>query len=678
MLKEGYNIKGTIISIKRENPDDDDNSSVNSKGYNNFVQDYRQFFKNQYKSKKNISEKDYDISEMLGQANNLYLNNKFDEAINILHEMIRHSPDLQEPYHILSLIYEERGDFVNALYFLMLAAHLSQGESDIWIRCANLNRKIKNIQQAEYCITRALKIEKDNPYLLYERAQLQEELGNFKKAAYIYEKILKIVDMNSDILIHVSDIYEKLGMKEKSIEVLFNNYMRTNRKLVILIRLMDLYIKNEKFAEGVSLFEKLEESDGGFCINLDFKLRYLFCLLYNSPGKLHECLDQIIQEFIKLGNEIENHTNLIHLLYDLLKNDKIETFIYFFEKLEERLKTNIELAGINSQIYKSIGDYYFTSKQWKKSIDFYNRTLNIKKLNKEDNCVDIIINLSKAYSEIGDKNSALDILSYYNNIKTDDLCIDEFQNEEDNIHRDFLNNQVTVSDQESDGEDGREAFKDNFTKGEYNNLNVANRNNFSNNNNIEDVNNNNIFEDYTFKHKKFLGNKRIRLLSTKDSLDVYNFENYLKRRNSLKSIAESKNISSLRLEYDELFEEMNSHKNYYIKIQECLVYLETDKFDKFLDNTFIPLRQVLIQELKREEFRNLLFNNILEKSNIKNYFKIKNSIFDEDGENCDFEDDVEGYKERLNQENLFIRKTSTNCKKYLIFRCSKSEESKKD
>ena len=114
----------------------------------------------------------------------------------------------------------------------MIAAHLSQGESEIWIKCFNLNKKINNLQQAEYCISRAVKVEKDNPYFIYEKALINEEISNFKKSAKTYERLLDITDSNSDILIHASNIYEKvLNSPEKAIELIKLHISKTTKKL---------------------------------------------------------------------------------------------------------------------------------------------------------------------------------------------------------------------------------------------------------------------------------------------------------------------------------------------------------------------------------------------------------------------------------------------------------------
>jgi general transcription factor 3C polypeptide 3 (transcription factor C subunit 4) len=49
------------------------------------------------------------VSVLVGEANKLYLEKSFDDAIEICCEAIKIFPENPEPYHLLSVIYEELG-----------------------------------------------------------------------------------------------------------------------------------------------------------------------------------------------------------------------------------------------------------------------------------------------------------------------------------------------------------------------------------------------------------------------------------------------------------------------------------------------------------------------------------------------------------------------------------------
>lgn len=220
------------------------------------------------------NQNDVEVEFLIGKANSLYLSNNLDEAIKVLHEIIGFDPNIQEVYSLLSLIYEEKQDMKHSIYFLMIAAHLSQGDSEIWIKCFNLNKKIGNLQQAEYCLSRAVRMEKENPYFLYEKAIINEELNNFKKAATAYKKLLDISDSNSDILIHTANIYDRvLKIPEKAITLLKNHFSKTSQKLIILNKLFNLFINFNRYEEIISFYELYRPDDtdiiGSIGINTD-------------------------------------------------------------------------------------------------------------------------------------------------------------------------------------------------------------------------------------------------------------------------------------------------------------------------------------------------------------------------------------------------------------------------
>lgn len=268
--------------------DDSDCSDQNDKdGYAAFMAEYKNYYKNTKRNLKsrvkslqtNIndpSNQQINVADMLNEANKLYLSVQYDKAIELLHKIISVSPILQEPFQILSQIYEEKGDIQKALSFLMLAAQVSNGDKDIWIRCANYNRQIKNLQQAEYCITRALKLEKRNRIILFERASLNEEMGNLHKAARIYETMLSIYP-NIEILIHTAHIHEKLNNYDKGITLLEKYYKIINQRLQCLILLFDFYIKNREYERGVKLYNEINTKEyENVLSNSDFQLKRLF------------------------------------------------------------------------------------------------------------------------------------------------------------------------------------------------------------------------------------------------------------------------------------------------------------------------------------------------------------------------------------------------------------------
>ena len=90
-----------------ENLNEDENSINDNIEYENFEKEYKDYYKS---NKKNIKKKikqnsnsEININELLNEANSLYVNNKLDEAIEILKLIITKDANLQEPFQLLSL-----------------------------------------------------------------------------------------------------------------------------------------------------------------------------------------------------------------------------------------------------------------------------------------------------------------------------------------------------------------------------------------------------------------------------------------------------------------------------------------------------------------------------------------------------------------------------------------------
>ena len=706
-----------------ENLNEDENSINDNIEYENFEKEYKDYYKSNKKNlKKKIkqnSNSEININELLNEANSLYVNNKLDEAIEILKLIITKDANLQEPFQLLSLIYNEKGLVKEELDFLMLAAQLSS-DKEMWIRCSKLNSKLKNYQQAEYCMTRALQLDKNNIYILYERGYLNEILGNLYKANKIYEKILSIY-CNSDILIHVCQIYGKLQKLDYAILIIEKYYSKIQKKLQVLILLFDLYLKTKNYEKGIKTYNNIllkqnNDYDNVIC-NSNFQLKRLFCFIYicvkydgdfsylkelNIKESKDDIINKIIDNFNKIIYDDYLMENVYLLFYIFYSLNKMGIFIEIFNKIEKNINSyedeNSEKKKCNLEIYLKIGEYYFSNEQYEKSIEFFEKCLEIKN---DENIV--LVKLSQAYEKINQREKALEVLhrSFINNnivkndMNDDNFSLSENENDEDKkMFKAYAENELNIKNDDLENNDINLNEQENNIN--YNNLNEDNNFDYLN----KDNNSNNLFLNeyyYPFPHvtKKLIGKKRLgksKIKNRKDKIFIdYSFDNFLHNRinknsidlnrsrsNSISNISfMNLNLNELKNDFDELYNEVKNNKNLYLELQQSLVYLNSNDKKNFLDKTYIPLKKVLIQELKIENYKTDLFNYILEKSLIKNYFYTKTSIFEQredENNNLNLQESLKPIEERnleldenkiedLNiiekKDNLFVRK-STN------------------
>ena len=184
--------------------------------------------------------------------------------------------------------------------------------------------------------------------------------------------------------------------------------------------------------------------------------------------------------------------------------------------------------------------------------------------------------------------------------------------------------------------------------------------------------------------KKILGKKRIRLSKKlfhikNKNIENINFDSFL----NVKKFSEpenNKNMQDFRDEFELLKSEVFNNRKLYVNLQQSIIYLKTNNKDKFINSTYKSLKNILLQDIKISNFKTRLFCQLITKSHIKDYFKLKDDIFNDKSDdeediidikrdeeisisiNSDDEDDLNnsmnfiGEFEKI-KKNLFVTKT---------------------
>nr|KAJ0210758.1 hypothetical protein LSAT_V11C400208630 [Lactuca sativa] len=177
-------------------------------------------------SKRKISP---EITRQLGDATLLYAHGRYEEAIPILREIIRVSPNLPDSYHTLGLIYNAIGDKMRSVNFYMIAVHLTPKDASLWKLLVTWSMELGNREQAWYCLDRAIRADPEDVSLRYHRASVHVELGNYQKAAESYEQIWQLRPKNVEALKTAAMMYQRCSQHERIVSIL-EEYLRKNPK----------------------------------------------------------------------------------------------------------------------------------------------------------------------------------------------------------------------------------------------------------------------------------------------------------------------------------------------------------------------------------------------------------------------------------------------------------------
>ena len=510
----------------------------------------------------------------------------------------------------------------------------------------------------------------------------------------------------------------------------------------ILVSIGDMYFKDKQYDMARDYFFEAKNCPNG--VSNPY-------VLFRLGQSLVEMNDENEAKYGE--NYLNDNLHILFKMLEELDKIDIFEKIYdeLEEKIMKEIKVIDYYRDIIAQIKFQLGNYYLKKQLYNKSISLFEGSLqyiNSYDNNKIKNF--ILIKLSELYDKTGNEQKAIDILNKAKDKNDIDLknstvklekekpenekeleykqdsnsIISNLEENEKDDYEDFIKKQMNEKVNEEEIEEEEEIEKDeinskdkekndNIIKEQYNLIDEElNANKLMNINDIfikeksENLFESRIMDNFLSKKRHFNSNI-LHKYSPNDLMNDQNkneneipFNNYLHRRirNLNKNISNSTinnistydlNLNDLKEDYQKLIIGIKNNVDLYLKLQESLLFLKNKEINKFLDISYEPLKAILSQELKIENYLKDLFRYLLEKSNIKNYFHNKSNIFeisnfddnifinntlslnnsfnnniinlDENEEEKDFDKNI---NKNINEEmkvdnNLFIRKSTS-------------------
>ena len=97
-----------------------------------------------------------EIEAMLSQATGFYLMGQFEQASELLTNIITRAPSIPDPHLVLGKIKQELGEKERAAHFYFLYAQLKKDVGS-WVKAAEMYKDLGQWKEAAYCFERALK-----------------------------------------------------------------------------------------------------------------------------------------------------------------------------------------------------------------------------------------------------------------------------------------------------------------------------------------------------------------------------------------------------------------------------------------------------------------------------------------------------------------------------------------
>ncbi|KAH8815777.1 hypothetical protein F5884DRAFT_852241 [Xylogone sp. PMI_703] len=154
-----------------------------------------------------------DIKLRLSRASEAFIKQDYDEARQLVSEVIRINAETYEAWTLLATIFEEIGDTNKALMALMYAAHLRPRDVNAWLNCARFaleetgEHRAKYVPSALFCYSSALRADSKNLDARYGKAALHMEQGNTNFAISEYKIILSRRPQDTSVLRSLAEAY---------------------------------------------------------------------------------------------------------------------------------------------------------------------------------------------------------------------------------------------------------------------------------------------------------------------------------------------------------------------------------------------------------------------------------------------------------------------------------------
>ncbi|KAM3278005.1 hypothetical protein ACQJBY_045715 [Aegilops geniculata] len=275
-----------------------------------------------------------EVIKKLGDATLLFTENRFKEAIPILHEIVRIAPNLPNSYNLLGSIYKENGEIDKAINFVMLAAYVSPKDVSLWKKLIDLALKKEDAALARHCVIKAMRADPEDVGLKFDCANIYRTLGDCHKAAEIYEQIVGIHPSNTVARRAAAQMYRDSGQIDKAIDLLedFINAQTSNIDWGLLDLLISLHLRNDAHGEALRQIKKAQLVLGsGHKLPVRLQAKAVICHAYLGDMKHAE----VFLQDVHLGRSKENADMVKEVASTLQSLGQYEYALKFYSVMED-------------------------------------------------------------------------------------------------------------------------------------------------------------------------------------------------------------------------------------------------------------------------------------------------------------------------------------------------------
>ncbi|GJQ15747.1 hypothetical protein GpartN1_g7538.t1 [Galdieria partita] len=228
------------------------------------------------------------LQSFMGEANLAFVEGRYEQAIKILEHIIKEAPKVAAPYHTLSVIFENRGEYQKALDFALIAAHLTPRDVEMWKQLAVKSEEMKNMDLAIYCLSKAVKASggKDEQ-ALRARANLYIMKRDWRRAAQGLEKVARMYPKDISLALQVAQYYCDAEYPVNAIQVLQHTLDNIDEFSLELYQMQSRLLMEENEYERAAALLSHARFQFFLKEELPFELQITWAICYIRLGQPH-------------------------------------------------------------------------------------------------------------------------------------------------------------------------------------------------------------------------------------------------------------------------------------------------------------------------------------------------------------------------------------------------------
>ncbi|TVY78404.1 Transcription factor tau subunit [Lachnellula suecica] len=152
-----------------------------------------------------------DVKMRLHAANQLFLEERYLEAKDVVFEIISINAETHEAWTLLATIWKELGEIDWALRCLMFAAHMRPKHLSSWFQLADLalndtgDERAEYVNHASFAYSAALKVDVNNLKARLGKAQCYFDLDRMGRAVVEFKRVLELSPHNLEVLEKIAE-----------------------------------------------------------------------------------------------------------------------------------------------------------------------------------------------------------------------------------------------------------------------------------------------------------------------------------------------------------------------------------------------------------------------------------------------------------------------------------------